>query len=293
MDAYQHVRDGTRYLSVLLTTELNDPCVSSWEPTKMAARLQAANASNNPMLLRIETDAGHGISSPAPSATAKAPTSSPSCSGAPATPATSRTPPDATADREPSLQLKSTGGKTLMSSLDTSVRTPIDTIDPFRSVSPTWFALGALACFAVVTASFALPHRIWWIDYPGIAFHLFMFMLVAKLDAPDWAKAAGYGWLVLDVMVGVLTLNHLPPNIYFPIRLGGHIFAGTWITMVSLSAPRAMKIVGVITGVWLAGYSFVSPFVSGKALAPNSLLILVWLGIIAWRFRTRSPSLAV
>ncbi len=63
MDAYQHVRDGTLYPSVMLTTGLNDPRVSSWEPTKMAARLQAANASKNPILLRIETDAGHGIGS--------------------------------------------------------------------------------------------------------------------------------------------------------------------------------------------------------------------------------------
>ena len=63
MDAYQHVREGTRYPSVMLTTGLNDPRVSSWEPTKMAARLQAANASKNPIILRIETDAGHGIGS--------------------------------------------------------------------------------------------------------------------------------------------------------------------------------------------------------------------------------------
>jgi prolyl oligopeptidase len=63
MDAYQHVRDGTAYPSILLTTGLNDPRVSSWEPTKMTARLQAATSSRNPVILRIETDAGHGIGS--------------------------------------------------------------------------------------------------------------------------------------------------------------------------------------------------------------------------------------
>ena len=63
MDAYQHVRDGLKYPSVLLTTGLNDPRVSSWEPTKMTARLQAATGSKNPVILRIETDAGHGIGS--------------------------------------------------------------------------------------------------------------------------------------------------------------------------------------------------------------------------------------
>ena len=163
--------------------------------------------------------------------------------------------------------------------------------DPFRSISPTWIALPALVLFAAVVASFSLRQRPWWIDYPGITWHLLTFILVAKLAAPDWARAAGYGWLVIDVTVGVLTLNNVPFAIYFPIRLGGHIFGGTWITMASLSAPRAMKIVGVITGVWLAGYSFVSPFVPAKALAPDSMLVLVWLGIIAWCYRNRSPYL--
>ncbi len=63
MDAYQHVRDGVTYPSVLLTTGLNDPRVAPWEPTKMTARLQAATASKNPVLLRVEADAGHGIGS--------------------------------------------------------------------------------------------------------------------------------------------------------------------------------------------------------------------------------------
>lgn len=63
MDAYQHVHDKVKYPSVLLTTGMNDPRVSPWEPAKMAARLQAATASGNPVLLRVDADAGHGIGS--------------------------------------------------------------------------------------------------------------------------------------------------------------------------------------------------------------------------------------
>ncbi|MBB5373510.1 prolyl oligopeptidase family serine peptidase [Acidocella aromatica] len=63
MDAYQHVHDKVKYPSVLLTTGMNDPRVAPWEPAKMAARLQAATASGNPVLLRVDTDAGHGIGS--------------------------------------------------------------------------------------------------------------------------------------------------------------------------------------------------------------------------------------
>ena len=63
MDAYQHVRDGVKYPAVLLTTGINDPRVASWEPAKMAARLQAATTSGKPVLLRVDYDAGHGIGS--------------------------------------------------------------------------------------------------------------------------------------------------------------------------------------------------------------------------------------
>jgi prolyl oligopeptidase len=63
MDAYQHVQDGTKYPSVMLISGLNDPRVEPWELTKMTARLQAATASTNPILLRVDTDAGHGYGS--------------------------------------------------------------------------------------------------------------------------------------------------------------------------------------------------------------------------------------
>ena len=63
MDAYHHVKDGTKYPAVLLLTGINDPRVSSWEPAKMTARLQAATASGKPVLLRVDYDAGHGIGS--------------------------------------------------------------------------------------------------------------------------------------------------------------------------------------------------------------------------------------
>ena len=156
-------------------------------------------------------------------------------------------------------------------------------VDPFRSVSPRWFAIAALACFAPVVATFAFAPGAWWKDYPGILFHLAMFMLVNKLDAPEWAKAAGYGWLFLDVTTGVLTLNGMPTPDANLFRYGGHIFAGIWILVASLSGTRAMKILGAIIGVWMTGYTFVSPFLSAKALAPASLLYLIWLAVVAWQ----------
>ncbi len=63
MDAYQHVRDGVAYPAVLIVAGMSDPRVAPWHGGKFAARLQAANASGKPVLLRVDFDAGHGIGS--------------------------------------------------------------------------------------------------------------------------------------------------------------------------------------------------------------------------------------
>lgn len=62
MDTLQHVRRGVRYPPVLITTGLNDPRVSPWEPAKLAATLQASGM-QSPVLLRVDEEAGHGIGS--------------------------------------------------------------------------------------------------------------------------------------------------------------------------------------------------------------------------------------
>jgi prolyl oligopeptidase len=60
---YAHVQEGGKYPPVMLETGANDPRVTSWMLTKMTARLQAANGGPNPILLRVDFDAGHGIGS--------------------------------------------------------------------------------------------------------------------------------------------------------------------------------------------------------------------------------------
>lgn len=60
---YHHVKDGEKYPAVLGITGVNDPRVPSWQVAKMLARLTAANASDRPMLLRVDFDAGHGFGS--------------------------------------------------------------------------------------------------------------------------------------------------------------------------------------------------------------------------------------
>jgi prolyl oligopeptidase len=61
---YHHVKDGTKYPAILLMTADSDSRVDPMHAKKMAAKLQVANAGPNPVLLRIETKAGHGAGKP-------------------------------------------------------------------------------------------------------------------------------------------------------------------------------------------------------------------------------------
>ncbi|HEY4395681.1 MAG TPA: prolyl oligopeptidase family serine peptidase [Polyangia bacterium] len=61
---YQNVRDGVKYPAVYLHTAASDTRVDPMHARKMAARLQAATASGRPILLSVESKAGHGQGKP-------------------------------------------------------------------------------------------------------------------------------------------------------------------------------------------------------------------------------------
>ena len=56
---YDNVVPG-EYPAMLVETSLNDSQVMYWEPAKYVARLRASRSDSNPLLLRINMDAGHG-----------------------------------------------------------------------------------------------------------------------------------------------------------------------------------------------------------------------------------------
>jgi prolyl oligopeptidase len=62
---YHNLREGARYPATLVTTAESDTRVDPLHARKFAARLQAANgAAGPPVLVRIETKAGHGAGKP-------------------------------------------------------------------------------------------------------------------------------------------------------------------------------------------------------------------------------------
>jgi len=61
---YHHVKDGVRYPAVLIYTAESDTRVDPMHARKMTARLQAATTGSGPVLLRLESKAGHGAGKP-------------------------------------------------------------------------------------------------------------------------------------------------------------------------------------------------------------------------------------
>lgn len=60
MDAFHHIKKGTKYPATLITAGMNDPRVIAWIPSKFAAKLQVNNSGDNPILLNVDMENGHG-----------------------------------------------------------------------------------------------------------------------------------------------------------------------------------------------------------------------------------------
>lgn len=115
----------------------------------------------------------------------------------------------------------------------------------------------------------------------GIAPHLLLFVVVAALPAPVWAKSAGYGWLAIDMTTDIMALNGVADTTFLSMRYGGHIAAALWIASASWEAKGATRAVGLLLALDLAGYSFIAPFVSFVALLPSIVLLPAWFVLVA------------
>jgi hypothetical protein len=126
----------------------------------------------------------------------------------------------------------------------------------------------------------------------GVAPHLLLFPIVAALPAPTWGRAAGWGWLAIDMTSDILALNGVPETVYLPLRYGGHVSAAVWIVSASWSAAGALRPVGLLAALDLGGYSFLAPFVSFVALLPAGVLLPVWFVLVGRCLARRRGSFA-
>ena len=63
MDAYQNIKPGVSYPAIMVAVGANDQRVSPWASAKFVARLQVLSPNGKLVLLRVESDAGHGVGS--------------------------------------------------------------------------------------------------------------------------------------------------------------------------------------------------------------------------------------
>lgn len=110
--------------------------------------------------------------------------------------------------------------------------------------------------------------------------HLLVFPVVAALPAPPWAKAAGYGWLVIDITTDIMALGGVQDALYLPMRYGGHVSAALWIAAASWEAGGALRVVGLLLALDLGGYSLLMPFLPLAALYPSALLLVIWFALV-------------
>ena len=61
MDSYLHIQKDTKYPATLITAGMKDPRVIPWQPGKFAAKLQAENGSDKPIIFSVDFESGHGF----------------------------------------------------------------------------------------------------------------------------------------------------------------------------------------------------------------------------------------
>lgn len=60
MDPYLHIKNGKKYPALFLTGGMQDQRVRPWQPAKFGAKIRKCSISDNPVLIKIDTDGGHG-----------------------------------------------------------------------------------------------------------------------------------------------------------------------------------------------------------------------------------------
>jgi len=125
----------------------------------------------------------------------------------------------------------------------------------------------------------------------AVAEHVILFPVIAALPAPKWARAVGYGWLVLDIATDIMQLNGVPKLTYLALRYGANVAAALWIAPASWQEKGVLRVIGVIVALDLAVYSFVAFIpLTFLILVPSLVLLPLWLFLVGRRF-TREDNL--
>lgn len=163
-----------------------------------------------------------------------------------------------------------------------------DHLPPLKTLSIIGFALLIVSMpFFAFTSGTGQYIR----EYLGLVWHLSMFFFICKLPTPEWGRKAGTYWIILDVLSGLLYMNNfygitgdlslgiatVSLTLSNTVRYAAHIFEGLWMISSAMTTNnKVIKVCGALTGILIAGYSFVCPFAPGWMLMLNTPFMLVW-----------------
>ena len=155
-------------------------------------------------------------------------------------------------------------------------------------------ALAGAALFVALIVLFSTqathPAPVLLVAVVAAGAHLVLFPVVGTIAAPVWCRAAGFSWLAIDVILNIATLNGVPMDTVMPLRLGGHILAGTWISLASRDLGGAAGAIGFVLGPLLILHAFLAQWLPPWAIFPPFLLIPLWLLLLARSLSVAVPS---
>ena len=140
--------------------------------------------------------------------------------------------------------------------------------------------IALIVVFSTTDASQPSTAAVLLIGILGATSHLVLLPVVAALPAPGWARAGGYAWIAIDVMLNVASVNGADAGMIAALRLGGHVPAGLWMAMAGLQTGSGVRALGLPLGIVLILHAFASPWVPPWVLFIPFVLIPIWLAIV-------------
>lgn len=123
----------------------------------------------------------------------------------------------------------------------------------------------------------------------GVGYHLLMLPSVAALPAPQWARAAGFGWMLMDAALNGAAYAGLDTATGDAFRQGVHILSAVWVIAAGWTGGGWLAAAGTLLGVVF----LVRTALAGTNVTPrtwvrylNAVLNVSWMVSVAvtlWR----------
>jgi hypothetical protein len=119
----------------------------------------------------------------------------------------------------------------------------------------------------------------------GIAYHLLMLPAVAALPAPEWARMAGYMWMLFDVILDTADMLDIQLDIS-RLRSGVHVVAAVWLVAGGWQNGLTLGTIGTLHAAgFLVRLALQGRPMPGGLRHWNSGFNLAWILGLAWVLR--------